>query len=173
MGSNQVRKHYASFMCGICGFLTTSDCHTNKPGLAMLHSAIYNANYISAIRCWLFWHDTRLQCLDNVDKPSHKHRNSMAVHNKTLCAIKPRWNLRNTTFEYVKIMLRKLTTFVGPCNSSVPRSRCFEIAFNSLAPGRFDCSLKLVNFILISTINILSVICEIAIRWMPQHLNDH
>ena len=44
---------------------------------------------------------------------------------------------------------------------------------NSLAPGRFDCSLKWVNLKLISTINILSIICEIAIRWMPQHLTDH
>ena len=45
--------------------------------------------------------------------------------------------------------------------------------FNSLAPGGFDHSLKLVNFKLISTINILSIFCEIAIRWMPQHLTDH
>ena len=45
--------------------------------------------------------------------------------------------------------------------------------FNSLAPGRFDCSPKLVNFKLSSTINIFSIICEIAIRWMPQHLTDH
>ena len=45
--------------------------------------------------------------------------------------------------------------------------------FNSLAPEGFDYSLKLVNFKLISTINILSIFCEIAIRWMPQHLIDH
>ena len=44
---------------------------------------------------------------------------------------------------------------------------------NSLAPGGFDYSLKLVNFRLISTINILSIFCEFAIRWMPQHLTDH
>ena len=44
---------------------------------------------------------------------------------------------------------------------------------NSLAPGGFDCSLKLVNFKLISTIDILSIFCEIAVRWMPQHLTDH
>ena len=43
---------------------------------------------------------------------------------------------------------------------------------NSLAPGGFDYSLKLVNFKLISTINILSIFCEIAIRWMPQHVTD-
>ena len=47
------------------------------------------------------------------------------------------------------------------------------ILFYSLAPGRFDFSLKLVNFKLISTINILSIFCEIAIRWMLQHLTDH
>ena len=39
--------------------------------------------------------------------------------------------------------------------------------------GRFDYSLKLVHFKLISMINILSIFCEIAIRWMPQHLIDH
>ena len=44
---------------------------------------------------------------------------------------------------------------------------------NSLTPGGFDYSLKLVNFKLISLINILSIFCEIAIRWMPQHLTDH
>ena len=43
---------------------------------------------------------------------------------------------------------------------------------NSLAPGGFDYSLKLVNFKLISMINI-SIFCEIAIRWMPQNLTDH
>ena len=46
------------------------------------------------------------------------------------------------------------------------------IEINSLAPGAFDYSLKLVNFKLISTINILSIFCEIAIRWTPQHLSD-
>ena len=44
---------------------------------------------------------------------------------------------------------------------------------NSLAPGRFDSSLKLENFKLNSTIDILSIFCEIAIKWMPQHLTDH
>ena len=44
---------------------------------------------------------------------------------------------------------------------------------NSLAPGRFDYSLKLVTFKLISKINILNIFCEIAIRWMPQNLTDH
>ena len=50
----------------------------------------------------------------------------------------------------------------------------FEVTkINSLAPGGFDDSLKLVNFKLILTINILSIFCEIAIRWIPQHLTDH
>ena len=44
---------------------------------------------------------------------------------------------------------------------------------NSLAPGGFDYSLKSVNFKFISTINIIIIFCEIAIRWMPQHLTDH
>ena len=48
-----------------------------------------------------------------------------------------------------------------------------HIVFNSLAPGRFEYSLKLVNFKLISTINVLSIFREISIRWMPQHLTYH
>ena len=44
---------------------------------------------------------------------------------------------------------------------------------NSLAPGEFDFSLKLVNFKLISMINVLSIFCEIAIRWIPKHLTDY
>ena len=52
-----------------------------------------------------------------------------------------------------------------------PFAKAFDImphqsllaAINSLAPGGFDYSLKLVNFKLISAINISSVLCEIAI----------
>ena len=44
---------------------------------------------------------------------------------------------------------------------------------NSLVPGGCDYSLKLVNFKRISTMNILCIFCEMAIRWMPQHLTDH
>ena len=51
--------------------------------------------------------------------------------------------------------------------------RSSRTGLNSLAPGEFDYSLKLVNLKLISMINILSIFCEIAIRWMPQHLTDH
>ena len=40
----------------------------------------------------------------------------------------------------------------------------------SLAPGGFDYSLKLVNFKLISTMNILSIFCKIA--WVERH-TDH
>ena len=46
-------------------------------------------------------------------------------------------------------------------------------SLNSLAPGWFDHSLKLINFKLISTINVLSIFCEPAIRWRPQHLINH
>ena len=51
---------------------------------------------------------------------------------------------------------------------------CAYIQVNSLAPGGFDYSLQfeLVNCKLISTINILGIFREIAIRWMP-HLTDH
>ena len=44
-----------------------------------------------------------------------------------------------------------------------------ESHFNSLAPGRFSCNLKLIIFRLISMIDILNKFCEIAFRWMPQN----
>ena len=48
-----------------------------------------------------------------------------------------------------------------------------QLQLNSLAPGEFDYSLKLVNLKLILTINIWSIFCEIAIRWMPKYVTDH
>ena len=56
---------------------------------------------------------------------------------------------------------------------SLEYSRSYKGLFNSLAPGGFDYSLKLVNVKLITTIHFLSTFCEIAIRWMPQHVTDH
>ena len=60
--------------------------------------------------------------------------------------------LQAFTRPYHKILQR--------CNCYMDGARVFKI--NSLAPGGFDYSLKLVNFKLMSTINILSVFCEIA-----------
>ena len=45
--------------------------------------------------------------------------------------------------------------------------------FNSLVAGGLGYSLKLINFKLISTINILRIVCEIAIMCKPQHLTNH
>ena len=42
----------------------------------------------------------------------------------------------------------------------------------SSAPGRCSCNLKLVVFQLIWGIDIVSISCEIAIRWMPQDFVD-
>ena len=50
---------------------------------------------------------------------------------------------------------------------------CFYKFISLIGPWGFDYSLKLGNFKLISAINILSIFCEIHIRWMPQHLTDH
>ena len=44
--------------------------------------------------------------------------------------------------------------------------------FNSLAPGRCGCYLKSVIFKLVSQINILSISCEIVLKWMPPDLTD-
>ena len=41
---------------------------------------------------------------------------------------------------------------------------------NSLATGRYSCNFEWVIFKLISSIDIFSIICEIALRWMPQDL---
>ena len=44
--------------------------------------------------------------------------------------------------------------------------------FNSLAPGRCGCYLKLVIFKLVSRINIMSISCKIVLRWTPLDLTD-
>ena len=44
------------------------------------------------------------------------------------------------------------------------------VRLNSLASGRCDCNFKFVIFKLIPWIDILSISCEIAIRWMPLDL---
>ena len=41
--------------------------------------------------------------------------------------------------------------------------------FNSLVPGTFSCNLKLAIFKLISRIDILSIPCEIVLRWICQN----
>ena len=43
---------------------------------------------------------------------------------------------------------------------------------NSLAPGRCGCNVKLVIFKLTSRVHILSIWCEIALRWMPLDFTD-
>ena len=45
--------------------------------------------------------------------------------------------------------------------------------FNSLAPGRCGCNLKLIICkLILSRIDTLSISCEIAFRWIPQDLTD-
>ena len=46
------------------------------------------------------------------------------------------------------------------------------MTLTQLAPGRCGCYLKKVIFKLISRINILSILCEIVLSWMPQDLTD-
>ena len=45
--------------------------------------------------------------------------------------------------------------------------------FNSLAPGRRGCNIKLTIFKLILRIDILCISCEIALKWMPQDFADY
>ena len=70
---------------------------------------------------------------------------------------------------YLKMLSTKLCPFYSALNVLIILGLDYV---NSLAPGGFDHSLKLVNFKLISTINIWSIFCEITIRWMPQYLTD-
>ena len=44
--------------------------------------------------------------------------------------------------------------------------------FNSLAPGKCSCNLKLAFFKIISTIDVFSISCEIVLGWMPQDPSD-
>ena len=48
----------------------------------------------------------------------------------------------------------------------------YNWVINSLAPEKCGCNLKLVVFKLISTLDIFSIPCEIALGWMPQGLTD-
>ena len=48
-----------------------------------------------------------------------------------------------------------------------------QVAFNSLAPGKYNCKLKCVIFNLISNTDIFSISCEIVLRWMPQDFADY
>ena len=43
---------------------------------------------------------------------------------------------------------------------------------NSVAPGRCGCNVELAIFKIVSEVNILSIFCENALRWMPQDLID-
>ena len=47
------------------------------------------------------------------------------------------------------------------------------VCVNFLSCGRYGCDIKLVIFKLISTIHILSISCETALRQMQQDLTDH
>ena len=49
---------------------------------------------------------------------------------------------------------------------------CHQYMINSLVPGRCGCNLKLVIFKLTARVDILSISCEIALRWMPQDFID-
>ena len=55
---------------------------------------------------------------------------------------------------------------------------CFNLSyqivqlFNSLAPGRCSCNLKLIIFKLVSKIDVLRVSYEITVMWMPGDLTD-
>ena len=80
---------------------------------------------------------------------------------------------RSNTWKYNHNKQIKQYNFPGVSDAALKDHMNPLRAINLLAPGGFDYTLKLVNFKLISTINILSIFCEIAIRWMPQHLTEH
>ena len=59
-----------------------------------------------------------------------------------------------------------------PCGPSLWLQEINQNNINSLAPGRCASYLKFVTFKVVSRINILSISCEIVLRWMPQGLID-
>ena len=90
----------------------------------------------------------------------HAH---IPMHETSLCCI-----IRDR-FKNLMITISRDILFWDVCNIGYP----FETNLNSVLAGKFDYSLKLVNFKLISMINILSIFCEIAIKSMPRYLTDH
>ena len=63
------------------------------------------------------------------------------------------------------VVLTMAARWHAPLNKMVP-------FLNLLVPGRCRCNLKLVIFKLMSRVDILSISCEIALRWMPQDITD-
>ena len=111
-----------------------------------IHSA---PDGLRTLRWWShFLDDSRTYLVPNVVMQHADHRGSLAVGYR----VKDLIHLRRVTH-------RNLTTPWKPQLTHWPL-------------GGFDWSLKLVNFKLISPINIWSIYCEIAIRWIPQYLTD-
>ena len=55
----------------------------------------------------------------------------------------------------------------------VDKGICVGMLFHSLAPRKYICNLKLVNFKLISRRDTLGIYCKIAHRWMSQNPTNH
>ena len=83
------------------------------------------------------------------------------------------WLASRENWEPMSYIGAVIKEIVWRYHDRIGRRRLKPLNLKSLAPGGFDFSVKLVNFKLISTINILNIFCHIAIRWMPQHLTDH
>ena len=62
-------------------------------------------------------------------------------------------------------------SLVGPMNFATWGKYAVELD-NSLVFCRCSCNIRLITFKLISRIDILSVSCEIGLKWMPQDLTD-
>ena len=83
-----------------------------------------------------------------------------------------KWNLGKASGWWFSLQPYCVYLILAPTTNAVSLC-CVVCDFNSWVPGGIDYSLKLVNFKLILTINFISIFCEIALRWMPQHLTDH
>ena len=79
------------------------------------------------------------------------------------------WKKFNTT--RVKLILCLLMLLF--CSSIWWKAGIIALCWvNSLVPGIWGCNLKLVIFKLMSRVDILSISCKIAFRWMPQDYTD-
>ena len=78
----------------------------------------------------------------------------------------------HTFYQWVLLlMMMCILLLLFTCSSTRTLSVCM-IAFNSLAPGRFEWNFRWFIFKVISVVDSWGIDCEIALRWMSLDLTD-
>ena len=141
--------------------------------LFFITTACLNVFGGKSLSCTIFWPCTYInfQQWVTLHLCSGLHlMNFLTICHPTLVFVPP---LVFGSSEYMPLHSRLGAGQLTHCGSKQQGDIVNGFVLNSLAPGGFDYSLKSINFKLIPTIDILSIFCEIAIRWMPQHPTDH